>query len=472
MTENGMITNVSYPAKARKGAEIEVLTTVKNTGTETAEFRVYLKNPEGITIDMEPETYRSIAPGQSTTIRTSTHWDPRWAMPGHDWNNLRVELWDIDLFGGNDRLDARVFSIKLDTSMAENGMITNVSYPAKARKGAEIEVITTAKNTGTATAEFRVYLKNPEGITIDKEPDTYRSVKPGQSTTIKTSTHWDPRWAMPGHDWNLRVELWEIDTVGGNDRLDARVCSIKLDTSMAENGKITNVSYPASAYKGAEITVDTHVMNTGSETAEFRVYLKNPEGKVIDKEPDTYRSVKPGYSTTIRTSTHWDPRWAMPGYDWNLRVELWEIDTIGGNDRLDARVFTIKHKAAPGEVPTAPPSGEEEYIPPPGEEEYIPPPGEEEYIPPPGEEEYIPPPPGGEYIPPPPGGEYTPPPGGEPFIPGEGVEEITTQAAEERYESGLPCYIKCVLPILNMLPGIPYTPGAWVPPFCVIATKP
>jgi len=455
MTEDGRITYVTSPPSAIKGAEITVLTTVKNTGTETAEFRVYLKNAEGITIDKEPDTYRSVAPGQSTIIKTSTHWDPRWAMPGHDWNNLRVELWELDWGIPKNRLDARVFSIKLDTSLAEDGKITNVSFPAKARKGTEIEVTTTVQNTGTETAEFRVYLKNAEGTTIDKEPDTWRSVTRGGSATIKTSTHWDPRWAMPGYDWNnLRVELWEIDPIS-KTRLDASVFSIKLDTSMAEDGKITNVSYPESAYKGAEITVDTRVMNTGSETAEFQILLKNPEGKVIDKEPDTYRSVKPGYSATIRTSTHWDPRWAMPGYDWNLRVELWEIDTVGGNDRLDARVFTVKHKAAPGE----------EYIPPPPGEEYIPPPPGEEYIPPPpGEEPFIPPPPGEEYIP--------PPPGEEPFVPGEGVAEITTQAAEERYESGLPCYIKCVLPILDLLPGIPYTPGMWVPPFCVITTKP
>jgi len=335
--------------------------------------------------------------------------------------------------------------------MSEDGRITNVSFPGSAKKGAEITVTTTVKNTGSETAEFRVYLKNAEGITIDKEPDTYRSVVPGQSTTIRTSTHWDPRWAMPGHDWNnLRVELWEIDLFGGDDRLDARVFSIKLDTTMAENGKITDVTFPAKARKGSEIEVLTTAKNTGTATAEFRVYLKNAEGITIDKEPDTYRSVKPGQSATIKTSTHWDPRWAMPGHDWNnLRVELWEIDLVGSNDRLDARVFSITHKAVPGEVPIPPP----------------PPPGEEEYIPPPEEEPFVVPPPGEE--------EYTPPSGydEEEYIPSH-IEEITTQEAEERYESELPCYIKCTLPILDMLPGIPYTPGMWIPPFCAISTTP
>ncbi len=452
MSELGEITNISYPASAKKGARIAVTTTVKNTGTETAEFRVYFKDPDGKVIDKEPDTYRSVKPGYSTTITTTDVLRP---MPGYDWNNLKVELWETDWGIAKDLLDTRTFSIKLDTAMAEDGEITNISYPASAKKGAEIEVNTTVKNTGSATAEFRVYLKNPDGKVIDKEPDTYRSVKPGQSTTIKTSTHYDPLWAMPGYDWNnLKVELWEIDTIG-KTLLHTRTFSIKLDTSMAENGSITNVTYPASAYKGAEIIVDTHAINTGSETAEFQVHLKNPNGLVIDREPETYRSVKPGKSTTIRTSTHWDPLWAMPGYDWNLSVELWEIDLIS-KTRLGTHAFTVKHKTVPGEEPDIPPNGDEPYIPPPGDEPYIPPPGDEPYIPPPGDEPYI------------------PAPGDEPFIPWNGQEivEITPEQADERYEAALPCYIKCVLPLLDMLPGLPYTPGMWVPPFCVITTEP
>ncbi|MEA3340035.1 MAG: hypothetical protein U9R15_08720 [Chloroflexota bacterium] len=452
MSEAGEITNISYPALAKKGARIAVTTTVKNTGTDTAEFRVYFKDPEGRIIDKEPDTYRSVKPGASTTITTSDILRP---MPGYDWNNLKVELWEIDLVRKT-LLHTRTFSIKLDTALAENGEITNISYPASAKKGAEIEVSTTVKNTGRDTAEFRVYLKNPEGRTIDKEPDTYRSVKPGASTTIKTSTSWDPIWAMPGYDWNnLKVELWEIDVVG-KTLLGTRTFSIKLDKSL-ENGKITNVQYPAFAYKGAEVVVDTSVMNIGSETAEFRIYLKSPGGRTIDKEPDTYRSVKPGYGSTLRTSTHWDPLWAMPGYDWNLSVELWEIDLIG-KTLLGTHAFTVKHKATPGEVPEIPPPDEPFIPPPPGEEPFIPPP--------PGEEPFIPPPPGEE--------PFIPAPPGEPFTPWTGTEivEITPEQAEERYQAALPSYLKCTLPLLDLLPGIQYTPGMWIPPFCVITTDP
>ena len=49
---------------------------------------------------------------------------------------------------------------------------------------------------------------------------------------------------------------------------------------------------------------------------------------------------------------------------------------------------------------------------------------------------------------------------------------LTVEEANERVRMGLPCYIKCVLPILDLLPGLPYTPGAWVPPLCAITEEP
>ena len=49
---------------------------------------------------------------------------------------------------------------------------------------------------------------------------------------------------------------------------------------------------------------------------------------------------------------------------------------------------------------------------------------------------------------------------------------LTVEEANERVSMGLPCYIKCVLPILDLLPGLPYTPGAWVLPFCAITGEP
>jgi len=59
----------------------------------------------------------------------------------------------------------------------------------------------------------------------------------------------------------------------------------------------------------------------------------------------------------------------------------------------------------------------------------------------------------------------------EPEVPGV-RKYLTVEEANERVRMGLPCYIKCVLPILDLLPGMPYTPGAWVLPFCAITGEP
>lgn len=49
---------------------------------------------------------------------------------------------------------------------------------------------------------------------------------------------------------------------------------------------------------------------------------------------------------------------------------------------------------------------------------------------------------------------------------------LTTAEAAERIRSGLPVYIKCVVPLLDLLPGFPYTP--WIPilPGFAITDKP
>ena len=54
----------------------------------------------------------------------------------------------------------------------------------------------------------------------------------------------------------------------------------------------------------------------------------------------------------------------------------------------------------------------------------------------------------------------------------EEKEFFTPEEAFERIKSGLPCYVKSTLPLLNMLPGIPYIEWLPLPPFCTIKGKP
>ena len=49
---------------------------------------------------------------------------------------------------------------------------------------------------------------------------------------------------------------------------------------------------------------------------------------------------------------------------------------------------------------------------------------------------------------------------------------LTVAEADERVRTGLPCYIKCVLPILDMLPGLPYIQGIPILPGFAITEKP
>lgn len=51
-------------------------------------------------------------------------------------------------------------------------------------------------------------------------------------------------------------------------------------------------------------------------------------------------------------------------------------------------------------------------------------------------------------------------------------EYLTSQEADEWVRAGKPCYIKCMIPILNILPGLPYSQGFPILPGFAITTKP
>ena len=51
-------------------------------------------------------------------------------------------------------------------------------------------------------------------------------------------------------------------------------------------------------------------------------------------------------------------------------------------------------------------------------------------------------------------------------------EYLTSREADEWVRSGKACYIKCMIPLLNMLPGMPYSPGFPILPGFAITTKP
>jgi len=112
---------------------------------------------------------------------------------------------------------------KCEAKKGENAIITNVQYPPTAHEGDEFNVVVTTKNVGTETCELRAVLKNYEDKKIDTTPEErlklFTSVAPGAKKDFTLSTKSsvsDIRWKMPGYDWDLKVEIAEIDKNWGS----------------------------------------------------------------------------------------------------------------------------------------------------------------------------------------------------------------------------------------------------------------
>lgn len=74
---------------------------------------------------------------------------------------------------------------------------------------------------------------------------------------------------------------------------------------------------------------------------------------------------------------------------------------------------------------------------------------------------------GGEWVP------YAAPPVTPPGVPPVAPPKYLTPAeADERVRTGLPVYIKCVLPLLDLLPGLPYISGIPILPGFALTTEP
>ena len=106
--------------------------------------------------------------------------------------------------------DERNFTITLAAPEVGALQIINYTFPSEIAEGKEVDGAVTVKNVGSGLAEARVKLVEVStGKVIDKEPDTYyKNLNPGETWTVNVGTSWDPFWAMPNHDWNLRVEVW------------------------------------------------------------------------------------------------------------------------------------------------------------------------------------------------------------------------------------------------------------------------
>ena len=98
----------------------------------------------------------------------------------------------------------------------ETAEITDIVYPEYAHEGSDVQVVVSAKNTGTKWCELQVRLIDVElDNIINTEPELFVVVTGGNSTTQTLNTTGAfGRTGMPKYDWKLRVELHDrgVDT--------------------------------------------------------------------------------------------------------------------------------------------------------------------------------------------------------------------------------------------------------------------
>ena len=185
-----------------------------------------------------------------------------------DYNGFGERSFTAD--GASDYLALRLKSPDVPDDPGEEGEvaeITNVTYPATARTGDEIDVIVYFKNIGDEVCELRARLLDAGQYDeeIDTEPDVlFENPAPGLSGQITLTTNWH-YGAMPAHDWELAVELIEINRITNSVQKvhDRRDITIELDTPDPDDPDDPDVPGDATG----ELTLDAPaVMVAGAAT--------------------------------------------------------------------------------------------------------------------------------------------------------------------------------------------------------------
>lgn len=213
----------------------------------------------------------------------------------------------------------------------ESAEIYDVKYPLTADKGDEFIVKVYIKNTGDQTCEIRCKLidVDDDDRTIRTNPVSplYKQLLKDTSGVIELDTE-GRIGAMPDHDWNLRVDLIEVNPLSTKIHASESF-TVEYNVPVEDEiAVIKDVDFPPEAYEGDELMIKAEIENIGSTTCEIRCQLIDLDNNsVINTEPDTYTSISSGSSTIIDlpTSYHYG---AMPSGNWNLQVKLLEINKL------------------------------------------------------------------------------------------------------------------------------------------------
>ena len=200
----GEIGNVTYDIISSIGAdEITFNIPVKNTSTGTIYVQTRLYDASDSKLETEPDTYKSIAAGQTVNITLSSK--------GKFWNieDIEGQRAIFRLYGASSAakallnqftfLDGIYYNVAAYTEevvIIPTGEIGNVTYDIISSIGAdEITFNIPVKNTSTGTIYVQTRLYDASDSKLETEPDTYKSIAAGQTVNITLSSK--------GKFWNI-----------------------------------------------------------------------------------------------------------------------------------------------------------------------------------------------------------------------------------------------------------------------------
>lgn len=139
-----------------------------------------------------------------------------------------------------------------------------------------------------------------------------------------------------------RVEMVEFDYFSDIDYMTLFLFEVErpLDPMIKEKIKF---SY---ALSGDEIDVFAEITNNSNDTREYRAFVYNPSGLLLDKEPDLYwENIKSGKTEVIKVTSRNDPSWDINDVFPSFRVRVFE-QKLG---YIDGRIIELRTGSIIGE---------------------------------------------------------------------------------------------------------------------------
>ena len=188
---DGEIFDLRVPITAKEGDDVSPGVGIRNNGQQSGNFKLEIKDIETGTIEFTGT--KTIAGGSTGWIYPATK-----PMPGKNWK-LQAQIrhntaWD----------DYLPKTITLEVA---KGSITSYDAPASALPGTTVNILTTAKNMGTGSGNFRLTLTDRD-TNAELDSTNWFTLAAGGSTTKTLSE------VMPVRDWNLKLILERVLPTG------------------------------------------------------------------------------------------------------------------------------------------------------------------------------------------------------------------------------------------------------------------